>query len=65
MVNQIEDAVGDMIERMKGKLPVNVRAINGINFKALKVNKVDGKNAKIGKDEAQGKPHVRMATANV
>ncbi len=52
MVNQIEDAVGDMIERMKGKLPVNVRAINGIDFKALKVKKVDGKSAKIGKKEA-------------
>ncbi len=52
MVNQIEDALGDMIEWMKDKLPVNVRAINGIDLKALKVNKVDGKNANVGKDEA-------------
>ena len=35
-----------MVESMKGKLPVNIRAVNGIDLGALKVDKVDGKNVR-------------------
>ena len=42
-MNQFEPPEGIVIDFMEGKLPVNVRAINGIDFKALKVDKVDGK----------------------
>ena len=43
IVNQFEPPEGTVVESMEGKLPVNVRAINGIDFKALRVDQVDGK----------------------
>lgn len=44
VVNEFEGIVNEF---MAGRLPVNARTINGIDLKAVKVNKVDGKNAQI------------------
>ena len=43
-MNEFEGIVNEF---MAGRLPVNARTINGIDLKAVKVNKVDGKNAQI------------------
>ena len=46
MVNKFESPEVNVHvnEFMTGILPVNVRTINGIDLKALKLSKVDGKN---------------------
>ena len=38
-----DDPDGELPESVVGTLPVNVRTINGVDLKALKVVKVDGK----------------------
>ena len=43
VANQFELPLGVVLESKKEKLPINVRAINGIDLKALKIKKVDGK----------------------
>ncbi|CAD6579693.1 MAG: hypothetical protein ASARMPRED_009222 [Alectoria sarmentosa] len=43
VVNQFEHPEGKVIAFMDGKLPVNARTINGIDLKAIKVNKANGK----------------------
>ncbi|KAF6232678.1 hypothetical protein HO173_009117 [Letharia columbiana] len=44
IMNQFEHPGGKELESMVGKLPVNARVIDGIDLKALKVTKGDGKN---------------------
>lgn len=46
MVNKFESPeVNEHVnEFMTGILPVNVRTINGIDLKALRISKIDGKN---------------------
>lgn len=44
VVNKFDHSVDTAPKSMIGKLPVNVRTINGIDLKAVKVNKADGKN---------------------
>ncbi|CAF9943603.1 MAG: hypothetical protein ALECFALPRED_000748 [Alectoria fallacina] len=43
VVNNFEHPEGKVIAFMDGKLPVNARTINGIDLKAIKVNKANGK----------------------
>ena len=43
MVNQFEPPPGGGADWIKGRMPVNVRVVNGIELDGLKVKKVDGK----------------------
>ena len=44
VVNKFDHSVDTAPKSMIGKLPVNVRTINGVDLKVVKVNKADGKN---------------------
>lgn len=49
-MNQFKPGFNKQVdESMEGKLPVNVRTINGIDLKTLKLNRVDGKVLKYGR----------------
>ena len=43
VVNKLGNVEGTPAAMMAGKMPVNARTINGIDLKALRVNRVDGK----------------------
>lgn len=44
VVNFFEPREGDLGASFAGRMPVNVRTLNGVDLKGVKVNRLDGKN---------------------